>query len=475
MIVCLSFIQRELKKSIGAEGDIEAETEAILIENGIDYSEFDSRVNESLPATPWHIPDSEFSYRRDLRSHCIFTIDPATARDLDDALHVIKLNDDLYEVGVHIADVSYFVKENSPIDLIAVERTTSVYLVQQVIPMLPRLLCEELCSLNPAVDRLTFSVIWKVNSAGDILDEWFGRTVINSAVKLSYDHAQMFIEEPDKYFDLAQFPTVRPEFDLNKDIKPAVLNLNAIAVKLRQKRFANGCLVLNQPKLNFVLNREAGCMPYGYSIYQQKDSNRLVEEFMLLANIAVAHRIYSHFPNKAILRRHPKPNNKLIEQLGDSIRACGDILHDCDISSSNNIQAFLQRIQQTDSSATKTLTLTCLLSKTMQLAQYFCTGIDLDKELYHHYGLAVPLYTHFTSPIRRYPDILVHRLLAASLNYEPETRRELKLLQGIAENCNDKKYAAKTCSERSSEMFFSLFVHVIYSFDHRLKLFILLF
>ncbi len=128
------------------------------------------KINESLPQTPWQIPDEEFKYRRDLRNLCIFTIDPATARDLDDALHIIKLNaeDDLYEVGVHIADVSYFVPEDSPIDKCASERTTSVYLVQKVIPMLPRLLCEQLCSLNPAVDRLTFSVIWKIKSNGDV-------------------------------------------------------------------------------------------------------------------------------------------------------------------------------------------------------------------------------------------------------------------------------------------------------------------
>lgn len=177
-----------------------------------------------MPQTPWSIPEKEFRYRRDFRDYCIFTIDPATARDLDDALHCIQLNDDLYEVGVHIADVSYFVREDSPIDQVACERATSVYLVQRVIPMLPRLLCEQLCSLNPATDRLTFSVVWKINSKGDILEEWFGRSVINSAVKLSYEHAQMFIENPDKQFDISQFPPIRKEFSL-QDIKKSVLNM----------------------------------------------------------------------------------------------------------------------------------------------------------------------------------------------------------------------------------------------------------
>jgi DIS3-like exonuclease 2 len=326
--------------------------------------------------------------------------------------------------------------------------------------MLPRLLCEELCSLNPATDRLTFSVIWRVNSDGEVLDEWFGRTVINSAVKLSYEHAQMFIDSPpDTHFDTAVFPVIRPAFDLNAHIKPAVLQLNQLAVRLRQKRFAAGCLALNQAKLSFVLNREAGGLPYGYHVYEQRDSNRLVEEFMLLANIAVARKIYQAYPSRAILRRHPLPNSKQLEQLGDSLRVSGYEV--CDVSSSRAIQEFLARVESESTDPVALLTLTCLLSKTMQLAQYFCSGIDIEREQFYHYGLAVPLYTHFTSPIRRYPDILVHRLLAASLGEkEAETRRDAKHLQSIAENCNDKKYAARVCSERSGEMFFSLFVHV---------------
>lgn len=216
-----------MKRCIGKDGDVEVETEAFLIENGIDFSEFKDEVVKSLPQVPWKIPASEFDYRRDLRKLCIFTIDPSTARDLDDALHCIKIDEDTYEIGVHIADVSYFVPEDSPIDKCAVDRATSVYLVQKVIPMLPRLLCEELCSLNPLLDRLTFSVIWRIKSNGDIIDEWFGRTVINSAVKLSYEHAQMFIENPDEQFEQKEFPEIRPEFDLN-DIKTATLNLDTV-------------------------------------------------------------------------------------------------------------------------------------------------------------------------------------------------------------------------------------------------------
>ena len=202
-----------------------------------------------------------------------------------------------------------------------------------------------------------------------------------------------------------------------------------------------------------MLNKESG-LPFGYSVYQQKDSNRLVEEFMLLANIAVAHHIYEKFPLKAILRRHPTPNSKQLSDLGEIIKSNG---FNCDVSSSSSIQIFLEAIQQENTLSS--LTLTCLLTKTMQLAQYFCTGTNIPKEQFYHYGLAVPLYTHFTSPIRRYPDILVHRLLAASLGYCSETKRDAVLLQAISENCNDKKYSARICSEKSSEMFFALFVN----------------
>jgi DIS3-like exonuclease 2 len=261
-----------LKNKIGEIGDIDAETEAILYEQGIDSSEFDEDLlRDNLPQLPWSVPFKEYTYRRDLRDKCIFTIDPTTARDLDDALHCIRLDEDLYEVGVHIADVSHFIPENTYIDNVASKRTTSVYLVQKVIPMLPRTLCENLCSLNPNEERLTFSIIWRLNGNGDILSEWFGKAIIKSCAKLSYDHAQMVIDKLDDN-DVGKFPCIGERFNLDI-VKESILNLFTISKNLRAKRYSNGCLTLNQVKISFILN-STNKLPFAYSVYEQKDSNK---------------------------------------------------------------------------------------------------------------------------------------------------------------------------------------------------------
>ncbi|XP_073928101.1 DIS3-like exonuclease 2 isoform X2 [Castor canadensis] len=244
-----NFALGQLAKSLGQAGEIEPETEGILTEYGVDFSDFSSDVLECLPQSlPWTIPPEEFSRRRDLRKDCIFTIDPSTARDLDDALSCRPLAEGTFEVGVHIADVSYFIPEGSHLDKVAAERATSVYLVQKVVPMLPRMLCEELCSLNPMTDKLTFSVIWTLTPEGKILEEWFGRTVIRSCTKLSYEHAQSMIESPTETIPEKQLPPISPEHS-SEEVHQAVLNLHRIARHLRQQRFVDGALRLDQESL----------------------------------------------------------------------------------------------------------------------------------------------------------------------------------------------------------------------------------
>ncbi|KAM9349288.1 DIS3-like exonuclease 2 [Symphorus nematophorus] len=450
-----NFAEGRLAKTLGQAGEIEPETEGILIEYDVDFSEFSDEVLDCLPTNlPWTIPPEEMSKRRDLRRECIFTIDPATARDLDDALSCKQLPDGNFEVGVHIADVSYFVEQDNALDAVASQRATSVYLVQKVIPMLPRLLCEELCSLNPLTDRLTFSVIWKITPEGKILSEWFGRSVIRSCVKLSYDHAQSMIEAPEKMFSAEELPPVDPEHPID-EIHQAVLNLHSIAKNLRAQRFSGGALRLDQLKLAFTLDKET-MMPQGCYIYQYRDSNKLVEEFMLLANIATANHIYRRFPELALLRRHPPPKAKMVDELQE---LCDQLGIDIDLSSAGTLHKSLNTTLGDDEYTTaRKEVLTHMCSRPMQMAVYFCTGVLKDEQLFKHYALNVPLYTHFTSPIRRYADIIVHRLLASSLKCGPHLMLSTEEVQKQASHCNDKKTVSKRVQELSSELFFGVFV-----------------
>uniref|UniRef100_A0A7N5ZQ07 DIS3-like exonuclease 2 n=1 Tax=Anabas testudineus TaxID=64144 RepID=A0A7N5ZQ07_ANATE len=450
-----NFAEGQLAKTLGQAGEIEPETEGILTEYDIDCSEFSDEVLDCLPKNlPWNIPPEEMAKRRDLRKECIFTIDPATARDLDDALSCKQLPDGNFEVGVHIADVSYFVEEGNALDAIASKRATSVYLVQMVIPMLPRLLCEELCSLNPLTDRLTFSVIWKITPEGKILSEWFGRSVIRSCVKLSYDHAQSMINAPEKMFSAEELPPVDPVHPID-EVHQAVLNLHSIAKNLRAQRFSGGALRLDQLKLSFTLDKET-MMPQGCYVYQYRDSNKLVEEFMLLANIATAHHIYRRFPELALLRRHPPPKTKMLDELQE---LCDQLGINVDFSSAGALHKSLNTALGDDeySSARKEV-LTHMCSRPMQMALYFCTGVLKEEQLFKHYALNVPLYTHFTSPIRRYADIIVHRLLASSLKCGPHLGLSTQQVEKQAAHCNDKKMLSKRVQELSSDLFFGVFV-----------------
>uniref|UniRef100_A0AAQ5Y5J4 DIS3-like exonuclease 2 n=1 Tax=Amphiprion ocellaris TaxID=80972 RepID=A0AAQ5Y5J4_AMPOC len=438
-----NFAEGQLAKTLGQAGEIEPETEGILTEYDVDFSDFSNEDLKDLT-----------SLFLMFRTECIFTIDPATARDLDDALSCKQLPDGNFEVGVHIADVSYFVEQDNALDAVASQRATSVYMVQKVIPMLPRLLCEELCSLNPLTDRLTFSVIWKITPEGKILSEWFGRTVIRSCVKLSYDHAQSMIEAPEKLFSAEELPPVDPMHPID-EIHQAVLNLHSIAKNLRAQRFSGGALRLDQIKLSFTLDKET-MMPQGCYVYQYRDSNKLVEEFMLLANMATASHIYRKFPELALLRRHPPPKTKMVDELQE---LCDQLGIDIDLSSAGALHKSLNTTLGDDeyTSARKEV-LTHMCSRPMQMALYFCTGVLKQEQFFKHYALNVPLYTHFTSPIRRYADIIVHRLLASSLNCGPRLGLSTEEVEKQASHCNDKKTVSKRVQELSSELFFGVFV-----------------
>jgi len=444
-----------IERSLGHSSDIGVRTEGLLLENNIDYGDFPPEALANLPENyhDWKIPPQEIKRRRDLRNDCIFTIDPLTARDLDDALSVTLDPGGLFRVAVHIADVSYFVHDGSHLDRVAGDRATSTYLVERVVPMLPRPLCENLCSLNPGEDRLAFTVEWTMNSQAQIMSEWFGRTVIKSCTKLAYEHAQSMIDQPGE--DIGGLPEVASPYTA-KDINDKVNMLQILAVKLRSKREESGALRLDQPKLCFSLNPETG-LPDGYKLHQHRHSNKLIEEFMLLANMAVAHKIYTTFTDIAVLRRHPPPKGEMMQKVVEQLGTLGiELNSSSSLSLANSIAKLRDSGGTEDEVRSKLACVTSMCSKPMELARYFCTGL-YQPEDFHHFALNVPLYTHFTSPIRRYPDILVHRLLDAAITCRKPGWDPVQVQQ-VTEHCNDKRLAAKRVGEASAELFLALFI-----------------
>ncbi|KAF9410301.1 hypothetical protein BGZ94_001686 [Podila epigama] len=429
-----------LERELGDIGNIEIETEALLADNNVTTSAFGDKVEKCLPELPWVIPEKELANRRDLRQSCTFTIDPATAKDLDDAVSSRRLEDGNYEIGVHIADVSHFINVGSALDREAKSRATTVYLVQKAIPMLPNILCEDLCSLTANVDRLTFSVFWKMTEDGEVLDTWFAKSVIRSCAQLSYDDAQRVITSGSLDPKVEVFGHPR---ELVEDNIKIFFKLSQI---LRQRRFENGALSINSIKLAFETDEINN--PLDVSVYELKESNRLIEEFMLLANMSVAKQICDFFPEQALLRRHEEPLEK---RMAEFIKHMNKIGIELDASSSGALQASMDAIQDPD--VRKVVRL--LVIKPMHRAKYICSGM-LPPNKYHHYALNAPLYTHFTSPIRRYADIIVHRLLEASLTGDTKFYLNKESCQKSANQCNIKKDAAKLAQEQSSHIYLSM-------------------
>jgi protein SSD1 len=388
-----------LAEELGPIGDIEVETSALLKDCNFPTEEFSESVLKCLPPTPWTVPEREYEIRRDLRQERIFTIDPNTAKDLDDALS-IKMNDDAtYEVGVHVSDVSYFVKPNTALDRDARKRATSVYLVQRAVPMLPPTLSEEVCSLVPGVERLAFSSIFTMTPEGKVVNKWFGKTIIKSAAKLSYTHAQQAIDGQS-----LSALHVSSDHSLSA-IEDDVRALYGIANHLRAKRLQDGALTLSSSRLSFTLDEKG--LPTDCGQGDRNNANDLVEEFMLLTNTAIAQRIAVHLPEQALLRRHDSPIERRLNTFSERAKRLGV---EVDTSTSGAVMKSFEAI----TNPTVRMVLELLSFKATQRAKYFCAGM-LDIAKYGHYSLSVPLYTHFTSPIRRYADILVHRQLESVL------------------------------------------------------------
>uniref|UniRef100_A0A7N0TLZ8 DIS3-like exonuclease 2 n=1 Tax=Kalanchoe fedtschenkoi TaxID=63787 RepID=A0A7N0TLZ8_KALFE len=406
------FPMARIINTFGRAGEIDTHVNSILFENNICCSEFSAESLSCLPGGDWSIPPEELENREDLRRKCIFTIDPPTATDLDDALSFENLSNGNFRIGVHIADVSYFVPPDSALDREAQERATSVYMLQWKLPMLPPLLSEDIVSLNPGVDRLAFSIFWEISPDGVIFNWWIGRTVIHSCCKLSYALAQDIIDLENP--DTAAYPCLHANVEWAEVIR-AVKNLHRASKKLKEKRFVDGALRLDSPKLSYLFD-DFG-VPYDGMMSKRYDANFLVEEFMLLANRTVAEVISRAYPDNVLLRRHPEPNPRKLKEFK---AFCCKHGFDVDISSSGHLHQSLERIKQkTGDDAVLFDIIVNYATKSMQLAAYFCSGDQkIPVHEWGHYALAVPLYTHFTSPLRRYPDIVVHRTLAAAIEAE---------------------------------------------------------
>ncbi|KAL0912834.1 hypothetical protein M5K25_016243 [Dendrobium thyrsiflorum] len=420
-------------RTIGKIGDRETESEVVLIENDINSRPFSTQVLACLPPLPWSLSSDDLANpnREDLRHLRVFSVDPPGCKDIDDALHCTPFANGNFEVGVHIADVTNFVHPGTPLDEEAAQRGTSVYLVEKRIDMLPKPLTEDICSLRSDVERLAFSVIWEMTPNAEIISTRYTKSIIKSCAALSYVEAQ------------ARMDDSRMIDPLTTDLR----NLNSLAKIMRQRRIERGALTLASAEVKFQIDTETHD-PLDIGMYQIREANQMIEEFMLAGNVSVAEKILRHFPLCSLLRRHPIPTKEMLEPL---LRTAAAVGLDLDISSSKALADSLDHAAGDDPYFNKLIRI--LATRCMTQAVYFCSG-DLTPAEFHHYGLAAPLYTHFTSPIRRYADVIVHRLLAAALEIAklPPIFLDGPRLTEIADNLNYRHRNAQMASRASVEL-----------------------
>jgi exosome complex exonuclease DIS3/RRP44 len=427
-------------RSLGELASKGAETEALLLEYDVQYRPFTQTVLDCLPVEghDWKVPvtldDPGWRGRRDLRELLVCSIDPVGCQDIDDALHARPLPNGNFQVGVHIADVSHFVKPNNAMDVEASTRGTTVYLVDKRIDMLPMLLGTDLCSLKPYVERYAFSTIWEVTPDAEIVDATFTKSVIRSREAFSYEQAQIRIDDESQKDDLTQ----------------GMRTLLMLSKKLRQKRMDAGALNLASPEVRVEAESETSD-PVDVKTKQLLDTNSLVEEFMLLANISVAGRIYQAFPQTAMLRRHGAPPKSNFEELQNQLKVKRSL--DLRTDSSKALADSLDRCVDPAEPFFNTL-VRIMATRCMMSAEYFCSGTQAYPE-FRHYGLASEIYTHFTSPIRRYADLVAHRQLAAAIDYEPldPSLHSKGKLEAVCKNINVRHRNAQMAGRTSIEYY----------------------
>jgi ribonuclease R/exosome complex exonuclease DIS3/RRP44 len=383
-------------KVLGKPGEHNTEIHAILAEYGLPY-DFPIEVEAYANKIDTSITEEEITKRRDMRKTLTFTIDPRDAKDFDDALSFEKSDNGNFEIGIHIADVSHYLQEGTILDEEAYKRATSVYLVDRVVPMLPEVLSNDACSLNPHEDKFTFSAVFEINKKTEVVNQWFGRTVIYSDQRFSYEEAQHIIETKNAVIP-AEISLTGKEYQTPQPVVEATLKLDELAKILRQKRMANGAISFDKVEVKFNLNEEAE--PVGVFFKISKDANHLIEEFMLLANRKVAEFIGKQ-KKTFVYRIHDEPNEDKLINLQTIIAKFG---YSINFKSKQDISKSLNTLLNDVNGKKEQNLVDTLTIRSMSKAVYSTENIG-------HYGLAFDYYSHFTSPIRRYPDVMAHRLL----------------------------------------------------------------
>lgn len=414
----------EVIEVLGATGENETEMHAILVEFDLPYA-FDEEVEKAADEIPVEIPEEEIKKRKDIRDICTFTIDPADAKDFDDAISIRKLDNRNFEIGVHIADVSHYIRPESILDKEAYNRATSVYLVDRVVPMLPEALSNGLCSLRPDEDKLCFSAVFELNEKAELQSEWFGKTVIRSNRRFCYEEAQKIIETGEG------------------DLKEEILKAWDLAKQLRKRRFDDGSINFDRAEVKFILDEKG--KPLDVFFKESKEANWLVEEFMLLANKRVAtfvgeKRSGNRTPKTFVYRIHDEPD---LEKLATFQRFIGKFGYNINLNDDEMIGRSVNELMDKIKGKDEQEVISMLAVRAMAKAVYSTENIG-------HYGLHFPFYTHFTSPIRRYPDMMVHRLL---FKYLQGGRSEKKSdYAGYCKHCSEMEYRAVQ-AERASDKY----------------------
>ncbi|MGY8885262.1 MAG: ribonuclease R [Flavobacteriales bacterium] len=437
-------------KVLGLPGEHNTEIHAILAQYGLPY-EFPTEVEAYANSIDTRIHPDEIAKRRDMRKDLTFTIDPKDAKDFDDALSFTTLANGNYEIGIHIADVSHYLKEGTVLDEEAYERATSVYLVDRVVPMLPEILSNGACSLRPHEEKYTFSAVFEINSKAEVLHKWFGRTVTYSDARFAYEEAQHIIENPsdNSYSVPAEISITGKEYKIEKPIAEAILEMDTLAKILRKKRMQEGAISFDKLEVKFILSE--GGNPDGVYFKESKDANKLIEEFMLLANRSVAAFIGTQSQKKTFIYRvHDEPDDEKIAALENIIKRFGYTL---DTKNRKSTSQSLNKLLKDVHGRNEQNLIDTLAIRTMSKAVYTTNNIG-------HYGLAFDHYSHFTSPIRRYPDVMVHRLLQLYLEGKSSANQ-----QSYEEKC---KHSSEMESLASSAERDSIkYMQVKYMQDHQ--------